>query len=100
MKWTCVLLLMWLGSARVLADVAEPPVETTSSETTATPPEEVFPLIPATYVSVWMAGMPIRMVLDSPATPGVPISIFRFPVVRFFPASRPIAILKLPVVLS
>ena len=41
----------------------------------------------------------MRMVLNSPATPILPISILSLPVVRVAPAELPTAILLLPVVL-
>src|SRR5262245_40681153 len=42
---------------------------------------------------------PMRIVLDSPATPGLPISILLLPVVRFRPHPWPNAMLSPPVVL-
>src|SRR6266851_9228500 len=40
----------------------------------------------------------MRMVLESPATPGLPISMLLMPVVTLKPALLPSAMLKLPVV--
>jgi len=42
----------------------------------------------------------MRIVVFSPATPGLEMSMSRLPVVRFDPAPKPIAILLLPVVLE
>ena len=66
---------------------------------TPTPPATVTPLIPAMYVLDCLPPVPIRIVLASPATPTLPISILLLPVVRCEPAERPKAMLLLPVVL-
>ena len=42
--------------------------------------------MPAIKVACCVPLVPMRMVLDSPATPGLPISILLLPVVRFRPA--------------
>src|ERR1700745_2393914 len=44
--------------------------------------------------------MPTRMLLDSPVTPWLPISILKLPVVRLDPAKEPNAVLLLPVLLE
>jgi len=73
------------------------PLESTS---TAEPAIAVAPLIPAIKHAVCVPPVPIRMVLDSPATPLFPISMLLSPVVRLDPACAPIAVLLLPVVLA
>src|SRR5262245_22525744 len=60
-------------------------------------PDTPAPLMPATNVFVWNA--PIRIVLDSPPTPKLPISILLLPVVRLAPAPLPRAMLLVPLVL-
>src|SRR5690348_1611310 len=66
---------------------------------TAIPPETVVPLTPVMLVTVWLL-VPMRMVLDSPATPGLAISILLEPVVRLAPAASPRAMFVLPVALA
>src|SRR5947207_7890292 len=55
--------------------------------------------MPATKVFVCVPLLPMRIVLDSPATPALLISILLLPVVRFSPAEIPNAVLLLPLVL-
>jgi hypothetical protein len=52
--------------------------------------------MPAMYVAVW-DGSPMRMVLESPATPLLPMSILLLPVILEL-ASSPMAVLLPPVV--
>src|SRR5205085_2026157 len=59
----------------------------------------VTPEIPAMKAPFWVPTVPIRILLDSAATPGAPISMLLFPVVRLLPALLPRAILFAPVVL-
>src|SRR5689334_7444117 len=66
---------------------------------TAIPPGTVVPLIPVILVTVW-DFVPTRMVLDSAATPGLPMSILLEAVVRLAPAASPRAMFVLPVVLA
>src|SRR5437870_10248 len=66
---------------------------------TPTPLGTVTPLMPAIKVAFCMPVVPIRILLDSPATPASPMSMLFLPVVRFPPAETPNAMLKLPVVL-
>ncbi len=56
-----------------------------------------LPRVPAMKVLVWPE--PMRVVLDSPATPTLPISILLLPVVRSAPAKGPNAMFLLPMVL-
>src|SRR5438552_18195239 len=57
------------------------------------------PRTPATKVIVCVPAVPMRIVLDSPAAPALPISRLLLPVVRFTPADWPRAMLEPPVVL-
>src|SRR6267142_134086 len=66
---------------------------------TPTPFGTATSLMPAINVFVWVPCVSMRMVLASPATPALPISILLSPVVRFPPAKGPNAMLLLPVVL-
>ena len=54
--------------------------------TTVTPSATVAPLMPAMKVFAWAPGAPMRIVLDSPETPRLPMSILLSPVVIFWPA--------------
>ena len=56
------------------------------------------PLMPAMNVFAWAPGAPMRIVLESPETPLLPMLILLSPVVRFRPAPIPNAMLPLPVV--
>jgi len=66
---------------------------------TGTPSATVLPLMPQMTTLVVDLPPPIRMVLDSPATPGLPMSMLLLPVVRFIPALTPTAMLFEPVLL-
>ena len=50
-------------------------------------PVTAAPLIPATNVLVCVPVVPIRILLDSPATPALPILILLLPVVSLTPAA-------------
>ncbi len=67
---------------------------------TITPPPlvTVAPRIPWIKADVCVPLLPIRMVLDSPATPSAAMSMLLLPVVRLEPAEDPKAMLLLPVV--
>ena len=80
--------------AKTLLPVAVPswPLELTKI---AVPPDEVAPLTPA--MNVALCVVPMRIVLDSAATPGLPMSILKLPVVRFAPAPSPSAMFVPPV---
>ena len=57
-----------------------------------------LPLIPAMKAAVCVALVPIRIVFEFPATPGLATSMLLEPVVRLAPAPEPSARLELPVV--
>jgi hypothetical protein len=63
-------------------------------------PVIVTPKIPAIKVPFCVPCFPIRILADSPATPGAPISMSLPPVVRLTPALLPKAMLLLPVALA
>src|SRR6516164_9188495 len=69
------------------------------STTTGMPFGRVTLQIPAIYVAICTACVPMRIVLASKATPTLPISILLLPVVRLAPARLPTAMLDEPVVL-
>src|SRR5882672_11484776 len=60
----------------------------------------VTPRMPAMNAAACVPAVPIRMVLDSPAIPVLPMSILLLPVVRLDPARVPSAMLLPPVVLD
>src|SRR6266571_1928800 len=67
--------------------------------TTTAAPAMADTLMPAIKVAVWVPTFPMRILLDSPAKPALPIAILLLPVVRAEPALAPKAMLLLPVVL-
>src|SRR5207248_509446 len=93
--------LVWsiglMASLKRAEEVATPsfPVEFTTTEL----PVTGVPKIPATKVDFCMPCLPMRIVLASPATPALPISMLLLPVVRLVPARLPRPILDDPVVL-
>src|SRR5205085_2757342 len=68
--------------------------------TTTWVPVTGTPEIPAIKVAIWVALLPMRIVLDSPATPTLPKSMLLLPVVRFAPALLPTAMLNEPVLFA
>ena len=56
------------------------------------------PCTPARNAAFWVPGVPIRMCLASPVAPGLAMSTLFDPVVRFWPALLPTAMLLDPVV--
>ncbi len=63
--------------------------------TTTTLPLIGTPKIPAIKVLFCNPGLPMRIVLDSPTTPGAPMSMLLLPVVRLDPALKPNAMFAL-----
>ena len=55
--------------------------------------------IPAMYVAVCVPCAPMQIVLDSAATPALPISMLLLPLVRLVPAEAPTVMSLAPVVL-
>src|SRR5437016_284462 len=62
-------------------------------------PRHSYPRDAGDKCFVCVPPVPMRMVLDSPATLGLPISMLLLPVVRFVPAATPSAMLLPPVAL-
>jgi hypothetical protein len=76
---------------------AVPSLPAESTTTAFVGPGIVLFQTPARKAALWLAALPIRIVPDSPATPGFATSMLREPVVRLMPALEPIAMFRDPV---